>query len=54
MPALSGDLVQESAPPTKPVVFARNTFVFAGALIGLILMLVLLSIIKQDQHLRKK
>ena len=54
MPALSVDLVQRSAPPTKPVVFAKNTFVLAGAIIGWILMLVLLSILNPNRRLRKK
>ena len=40
MPALAVDLVEKSQIPVQPVVFARNAFVLAGAILGLILMFV--------------
>lgn len=40
MPALAVELVEKSQVPISPVVFARNAFAFAGAMLGLILILV--------------
>lgn len=40
MPALRVDLVEKSRVPAQPVVFARNAFILAGAMLGLIFMLV--------------
>lgn len=40
MPALAVDLVEKSQLQLQPVVFARNAFVLAGAMLGLILILV--------------
>lgn len=40
MPALAVDLVEKSRVPVQPVVFARNAFVLAGAMLGLITMIV--------------
>jgi hypothetical protein len=52
MPAASVNLVEKSLVPIKPVVFARNAFVLAGALLGLILILFL--IIKMDYKKARK
>ncbi len=40
MPALAVDLIEKSQLPVQPVVFARNAFVLAGAMLGLIFMLI--------------
>ena len=40
MPALAVDLIEKSQVPVQPVVFARNAFVLAGAMLGLILILI--------------
>lgn len=40
MPALAVDLVEKNQLPLQPVVFARNAFVLAGAMLGLIFMLI--------------
>ena len=53
MPALSVNLIEKSQVPARPVVFARNAFVLAGAMIGIILMMFWLLVFKAEEPVKR-
>jgi hypothetical protein len=52
MPALTVELREKSVLPLQPVVFARNGFVFGGAIIGMMAMLIWLAFKKTKQTVK--
>lgn len=54
MPALSVELRERSQPPLHPVVFARNSFVFGGAIIGMMIILIWIAFKETKQSEKDK